>query len=89
MTRELVRRSCGHLEAVYAVGSGVRRIREKEKECCGICWKRKKSTDLQDLKKGKPPEKDFRKLFGKQDLSGDVRDVLNERKNDGNQGGKR
>lgn len=41
MTRELIRRSCGHLEAAYLVGSGLRRIREREGEPCGICRSRR------------------------------------------------
>ena len=78
MSRTLVRRSCGHLEAVYAVGAGVGRLHEKEKEICGVCRKRFRVSDSSGLA-GVQAVEDDRKA-GAQDLRGEVRDILNERK---------
>ena len=44
MSREFIRRSCGHGEAVYVIGPACgrhRRIRAKESELCGICRNRR------------------------------------------------
>jgi hypothetical protein len=79
VTREFVRRSCGHGETVYATGpSGLidRRIHAKEKDVCGICRERRKSSDPPDPGKGE----DDRKASEEQDLRGEVRAILNERK---------
>ena len=70
MTRERVRRSCGHLEAVYAVGFGVRRIPGKEREFCRICRERRKAGDPDDLIVITPEEEDDRKSSPPPDSSG-------------------
>ena len=41
MSREFIRRSCGHGEAVYITGAVAARIRAKEREPCGICRNRR------------------------------------------------
>ena len=44
MTRELVRRACGHLQTVYLFGDGRwidREIRKREQELCGVCRDRR------------------------------------------------
>ncbi|OOH76229.1 hypothetical protein [Leptospirillum ferriphilum] len=45
MTRELVRRVCGHLQTVYLFGKSDRwidrEIRKREKELCGVCRDRR------------------------------------------------
>ncbi|MHB1285582.1 MAG: hypothetical protein ACYCYP_03305 [Leptospirales bacterium] len=69
MTRELIRRSCGHLEAVYAVGSGVSRIREKEMEFCGVCRERRRFSGHSDQDEGE----DDRKASEERDLRGEAR----------------
>jgi len=81
--RTLVRRSCGHLEAVYAVGAGVGRIHEKE--VCGVCRERRKASEKEVLTVktekhvGKPPDE--------RNLPGEVRDILKERNSDNNNQG--
>ena len=40
MSRILLRRLCGHLEAVYATGSVAARIQERERAICGVCRRR-------------------------------------------------
>lgn len=79
MTRELIRRSCGHLEAVYAVGAGVGRIHEKEKEICGVCRKRSRVVDSSALLVVTGGEEN--RKAGAKDLRGEIRDILKERNN--------
>jgi hypothetical protein len=47
MTRALVRRACGHLQAVCVFGNSDRwidqAIRKKERDICGICRARQKA----------------------------------------------
>ena len=88
MTRELIRRSCGHLEAVYAVGAGIRRIHEKEREFCRICRSLRKagvSSDLVVVTAGE----DDRNTPEEMDLRGDVRACLSERKQSSDKGDSR
>ena len=82
MTREFVRRSCGHGETVYAVGPYCgrhRRIQIAEKDLCGICREKKKSSEREALA---VKAKDAGKSSGEQDLFGEGRDILKERNND-------
>ncbi|MHB8544344.1 MAG: hypothetical protein ACYC9S_10150 [Leptospirales bacterium] len=79
MTREFVRRSCGHGETIYATGpSGLidRRIQAKEKDVCGICRERRKLSGHSDQDEGE----DDRKASEEQDLRGEARSILRERK---------
>ncbi|MHB1757876.1 MAG: hypothetical protein ACYCT9_10270 [Leptospirillum sp.] len=83
MTREFVRRSCGHGETVYAVGPYCgrhRRIQIAEKDLCGICREKKKSSEREAL--AAQTEKNARNTSHDQTLSGEVRDILKERNTD-------
>ena len=77
MIRERIRRSCGHLEAVCAVGFGVRRIHERERELCGVCRRRKSLSERQ--KEEKREKTDDRKFSISPEESGEIRDILKER----------
>lgn len=85
MIRTLVRRSCGHLEAVYAVGAGVRSIHKREKEICGVCRERRTFSEREN--RAVKTEKTAGNPSGEQDLSGEVEDILKERNSDNNNQG--
>ncbi len=87
MTRERVRRSCGHLEAVYAVGFGVRRIHERERELCGVCRQRRSLSDRQEEEK-REKEND-RKSSLSPDSSGKSGTCLSEREQSSDKGDSR
>ena len=78
MTRERIRRSCGHLEAVYAVGASVGRIHERERELCGVCRRRRALSDRQEEEE-KREKADNRKSSISPEESGEIRDILKER----------
>jgi hypothetical protein len=42
VSREFIRRSCGHGEVVYATGAVAARLRAKEREVCRTCRERGK-----------------------------------------------
>lgn len=49
MSREFIRRSCGHGEAVYVIGPACGRpgrIRAKEREPCGVCRNRRIDDEI-------------------------------------------
>lgn len=74
MSRILLRRLCGHLEAVYATGAVAARIREREREICGVCRRRRTFSDSPEEEKstsGSPPERKS---------PGEVEVVLKERR---------
>lgn len=79
MTRERIRRSCGHLEAVYAIGFGVGRIHQKEREFCRICRERRNSESPSDIVVV-TPEEDDRKSSTPPDSSGKPGTFHSERK---------
>lgn len=60
MIRELVRRSCGHLETVSVFGNSGRWIdralRKKEQDICGICRYRQKELSSGEEDEGKSPK---------------------------------
>ena len=88
MTREFVRRSCGHGEAVYAVGPFCgrhRRIQIAEKELCGICREKRKSSEREA--QAAMTEKNDRNPSGEQSFSREVRDILKERNSHNNHQG--
>ncbi|MGL3709419.1 hypothetical protein ACSYAY_00945 [Leptospirillum ferriphilum] len=77
MIRELVRRSCGHLEPVSIfrdTGRWIdREIRKRETELCGVCLRRRAFSDNRDEeeRENRPPDRSF---------SHEVEGILNERK---------
>jgi len=82
VTREFVRRSCGHAETVYVVGPFCgrhKRIHAKELEVCGACRKRERIPDSSDPVIVTAGETD-RKASEDPDLRGEIRDILKERK---------
>ena len=72
MTRERVRRSCGHLETVSVFGTGGRwsdrALRKKERDICGVCRNRQKETasgeENEDVEGGS--KEDSRQLSAKE-----------------------
>ncbi len=74
MSRILLRRLCGHLEAVYATGAVAARIREREREICGVCRRRRTFSEGPEEERTSPEPPPERKS------PGEVEVVLKERR---------